>query len=213
MSARGRVLRWDEARERLRRAAETTAAGAALPPERARALMDERARRLAAPAAATPDSARRLEMLCLSLGDERYGVETRHVREVVRAGDLTPVPFTPDFLLGVTNLRGELLAVVDLGSLFGLPPRAVTASSRVVVLGAERAEIGALADVLDDVTSIETAELLDAPSLRDGMAARFVRGVTAEGVVLIDAAGLLAEDGLFDPEYNAGGEPAGRGVS
>ena len=107
--------------------------------------MEERARRLARPAAEVRGSGDTLEIVVFGLASERYAVENRYVREVVRLADLAPVPGAPEFMAGVTNLRGEILAVVDLRRFFGVPARGITDTSRVVVLGADEAEFGVLA--------------------------------------------------------------------
>ena len=212
MTARSKVPRLQDARERLRRVAEGTASAATLSPARARALMDERARRLAAPPARPADGAQMLEVLGFALGEECYGVETRQVREVVGLGEVTPVPSTPDFLLGVVNLRGQLLPVLDVGGLVGLPAREASPRSRVVVLGAERPELGVLADAVHEVTTVPVRDVLEAAASHGGAAARYVRGVTRDALVLIDAARLLDDERLFDSDQQAGREPATRGV-
>src|SRR5207302_8831124 len=112
-----------------------------LPPDRARALLEERARALARPPAAAP-AGDALQVVAFALANERYGIETRHVREVVRLTDYTPVPGAPDFLLGVMNLRGEVLAVIELRKFLGVATRGVSDLSRVLVVGGDRAEFG-----------------------------------------------------------------------
>jgi len=63
-----------------------------------------------------------LSLVIFHLGKERYGLPTEAVRAVVRTGDITPLPRTPAHLLGLTNLRGEILSVLDIKPLLGIPP-------------------------------------------------------------------------------------------
>jgi hypothetical protein len=113
---------WAEVRARLDRAGAATAEALRLSPERARAVLEERARALARVPPAEYAGAV-LEVVTFDLAGERYALETRHVRAVVRLGEHTPVPGAPDFLVGVLNLRGEVLAVMDLGKVLGLARR------------------------------------------------------------------------------------------
>jgi purine-binding chemotaxis protein CheW len=142
----GGPIDWRAVHARLERAA--AAARAALSPsaEQAKAVMDERARALARVPARPPRAAEVMKVAVLTLARERYAIETRYVRRVVRLEDLTPIPGAPEFLSGVINLRGEILDVFDLRVLFGLAAGAATERSRVVVLGDDRDEFGVLAD-------------------------------------------------------------------
>ncbi len=83
-------------------------------------MLDERARALARVPPAAPKASEVLEIATFALANEHYGVETRFVREVVRMADFTPLPGAPSFLVGVLNLRGEILALIDLRTFFGV---------------------------------------------------------------------------------------------
>src|SRR5947209_17105793 len=147
----GKPIDWEEVRARLARAVAATEGAQALSPERARAVMEARTRELARVPPVAERHTKLLEVVCFALANERYAVETRYVREVKELSDYTALPGAPPFLLGVINLRGEILAVIDLRKFFGVADRGVTDLSRVVVLGGERAEFGVLADATHEV--------------------------------------------------------------
>ena len=107
----------------LARAAEAPPEVVRLSPEKAKAVLDERARALARVPPAAAEASQILEIATFALANENYGVETRYVREVVRLSDYTPLPGAPAFLVGVLNLRGEILALIDLRTFFGVPAR------------------------------------------------------------------------------------------
>ena len=109
---------------------------------------------------------------------------------------MTPRP-CPDFLIGVINLRGEILDVFDLRCLFGVPAGEVAESSRVVVLGDERDEFGVLADAAHEVTTLRRDEVLEPPGSVAGLARSYLRGVTAETLIILDGAELLQDARLF----------------
>ena len=170
-------------------------------PEEARALLAARARRLARPPAEAERGVAALDVLAFDLGEERYAIETRHVREVVRAGFLTPVPGTADYVLGLTNLRGDLVAVVDLRRLLGTTVAEVTAGSPLLILGDDRAQLGVLTDAVHDVTTLPAHAVMD-PS---APAHEHVRGVTREGLVVLDGHSLVTTTRLvLDAEETAG---------
>src|SRR5471032_258555 len=97
---------WQAVRKRLDRADAAVEEAFNPSPAHAKAIMDARARRLAPmPAASRPPDAN-VSVVLFGLGRERYAIEARFVREVVRFADFTPVPGTPEFVVGVANLRG-----------------------------------------------------------------------------------------------------------
>ena len=198
-------LDWQSVRERLGRATAATESASRVSSERAREIMDARARALAHVQQAEPDAGEVLEVATFALANERYAIETSFVREVVRIADVTPIPGTPDFLLGVMNLRGEILSVIDLCRLFNLASRGRTDQSRVVVLGDERAEFGVLADAAHEVILLRRDELLEPPGSVTGLGHEYLRGVTSDALIVLDGAVLLQDARLFiDQEDEAG---------
>ncbi|MGH7820352.1 MAG: chemotaxis protein CheW [Candidatus Binatia bacterium] len=193
----GGGLDWTALRERLERVHAATAATVELSPERARAVMEERARLLARAPDDAPAAGEVLEILAFALGSERYAVGTRYVREVVRLVDFTPVPGAPEFVLGVTNLRGAILAITDLRRFFGVPQTGLTDLSRVIVLGGARAEIGVLADEAPELRALPAAEILEPPESVGGIGREYLLGVTEDALIVLDAARLLADPRLF----------------
>jgi purine-binding chemotaxis protein CheW len=197
-SGRGRgTIDWTAVRERLAKAQQAVEQALDLAPERARAVMDERARALARPLETGPAAGETLDLVTFALASERYALEARHVREVVRLVDYTPVPSAPEFLLGVTNVRGEILAVMDLRKFFDVPHKGLTDLSRVLVLGHERAEFGVLADAVFEVAKARLDEILEPPASVAGIGREYLRGVTAEALVVLDGAVLLEDAHLY----------------
>jgi purine-binding chemotaxis protein CheW len=204
---RGESINWAQVRARLARMEKATEEGLRHSPERARALMDERARALARVPEEAASVARVLEVVVFDLGDECYAVETVHVREVVRLGGLTPLPGAPDFLAGVTNLRGQILAIFDLRRLFGAPPQRAGEPSRVVVLGAGRAEFGVLADTVHTVATLAEERVREPQAPVAGAARAYLRGVTPDGWILLDGTALLRDPRLAIDQAEEGSAP------
>ncbi len=196
MSAQPGPIDWLEVHERLQRY-ERAARESLLPtPERTKLVLEERARALSRVPSRPPSATEVLEVVTFDLGGECYAIATRHVRRVVKLERLTSIPGTPDPLVGVINLQGEILAVFDLRILFGIVRQGPTEWSRVVVLGEDRDEFGVLADSTQEVRTIRLDELFPAPEAREGEGRQFVRGVTGEGLIVLDGPALLLDDRL-----------------
>lgn len=191
------AIDWDDIRRRLARAAAATEAVLHPSPERARQILEERARELARPLSQAAPAAALLEVVTFTLAGERYAVEARHVWEVVRFTEFTPLPGAPEFWVGVINLRGEILGVIDLRKFFGLPQRGLTDLTRVLVLGSGRPEFGLLADAAHEVTQLHT-DAIHAPAAEGtGLGRDYVRGVTADLVIILNSDLLLRDPRLF----------------
>jgi purine-binding chemotaxis protein CheW len=187
---------WQRVHERVARAIAATEEGVRLSPEQARTLLDERARLLARVPPARPDAASLLEVVTFRVAGERYAIGSRHVREVVRRIELTPLPGAPDSLAGVVNLRGEILAVFDPRTFFGLGERGPAASC-MLVLGGDRIEFGLLADEVEDVRTLRMEEILPPSATLADPGREYLRGVTADALLVLDGAILLHDRRLF----------------
>jgi purine-binding chemotaxis protein CheW len=164
-------------------------------PEQVSRILEARARAAAKPAA-TPDDVERLEVLTFSLAGETYGVETRHVRDVCQLKDLTAIPCTPPFVAGVMNLRGQVLAILDLRKFFELPARGLTELNRVLVLKGGDNEFGLLADSIAGLCFVTVSDLQEGLPTLTGIRERFLRGVTGQMLAVLDGARLLSDSAL-----------------
>ncbi len=82
------------------------------------------------------------------LTHENYGIESVYVREVHPLKELTPLPCTPSFVLGIINVRGQILSVIDLKKFFDLPAQEPTSLNKVIIFHNNRIEFGILADAV-----------------------------------------------------------------
>ncbi len=130
------------------------------------------------------------------MAGEIYGIETCHIREVCQIKELTVVPCTPPFIAGVMNLRGRILTIVDLCRFFELPPGGLTEFNRVIVLKGSDNELGVLADSISGVWMVAVSELQENLPTLTGIHERFLRGVTAQVVAVLDGERLLGDNSL-----------------
>jgi purine-binding chemotaxis protein CheW len=152
---------------------------------RARAL----ARRPESPTAADAS----LELLEFRLARECYGLETRHVHEVYPLKDLTPLPCVPPFVLGIVNVRGRVTPVIDIKKFFDLPDKGLTDLHRIILVRGHGLELGLLADVIVGVRSIPVDSLQPSLPTLTGIRAEYLKGVTAECLVVLDLDRILTD--------------------
>ena len=171
------------------------------PAARAKAeLLKARARDLARKPKEDGAAGAELEVVEFLLADERYGIASTFVREVYPLHELTPLPCTPPFVLGIINVRGQVLAVLDLRKFFDLPFRGITDLNKVIILEAHSTRMGVLADRIFGVRSVPLEQLQPSLPTLTGVRAEYLRGVTAERLIVLDADRILADEGLVVDE-------------
>lgn len=159
-------------------------------------ILRARARALARrPAQEEPGDARQLSMEVLEfrLAAERYAVETMFVQEVHALKNLTALPCTPAFVSGIVNLRGHIVAVVNLKKFFNLPEQGLTDLHRIILVGNGDVEFGLLADASVGVRRIARASLQPPLPTASGIGARYVQGISADSMLVLDMARILAD--------------------
>jgi purine-binding chemotaxis protein CheW len=166
-------------------------------PARARAILRERARRLARRPSDPPSAASTMSVLAFRLGAERYGIETRYVREVVPFLDATPVPGAPAFVAGLTSHRGQVLCLLDLRVLLHAPPARSPGAPVVLVLGEESIEFGVVADDAEGVGPVDAGDLRGGALAEGASAGRpYIRAITRSALIILDGRLLLSDPRL-----------------
>ena len=156
-------------------------------------ILRARAHALARPPEQAPAAVTRVEVLEFRLAQERYALETRYVREVYPLKDLTPLPCTPPFVLGIVNVRGRILPVFDLKKLFDLPAQGLTDLHRIILVEGNDMELGLLADAAVGVRPIRVDSMQPSLPTLTGIRSEYLKGVTAERLIVLDVARILAD--------------------
>jgi purine-binding chemotaxis protein CheW len=159
--------------------------------EGAKEILKTRARALAQPLKRNDGQGEILKIIEFRLAHERYAVEQSYVREVHPLRELTPLPCTPGFVLGMINVRGQILPVIDVKRFFDLPQAGITDLHLVIIVHIEEMELGILADSVTGVRLVPQA--LCQPSLPTltGIRAKYLKGVTDQHVVILDVPSIL----------------------
>jgi purine-binding chemotaxis protein CheW len=150
----------------------------------------------ASPENEATDAAQFLTFVCAG---EEYGVDILRVQEIKGWDGVTRVPYTPDYLLGVMNLRGVIVPVIDLRTRFGVTQR-VPDSSTVVIVVRVRTELGEktagiVVDAVSEVYSVTADNIKPTPDLgavADGACVRGLASVDGKMVMLLDIDELVA---------------------
>lgn len=189
-------LDWDEIRRQIDAVGAAIDRGYAPAPDERGRILRRRAEHLAhdEEKAAVADTVEIVEFL---LAHEHYGIESPHIREVHPLRDYTPLPGLPAFVLGLINVRGRILSVVDLKKFFDLPAKGISDLNKVIIIGDETMEFGILADVILGVRGIAAAAIGPPPPTLTGIGEEFLRGVTGEGLVILDAARILTDEKIM----------------
>ncbi len=132
------------------------------------------------------------------LGEEIYGVNVMQIREVLRYTEITPVPGAPYYVLGIINLRGNVVTVIDTRTRFGLPQGEVDNNTRIVIVEVDKQVIGMLVDSVAEVTYLNESEIEKAPSVGNEETSKFITGVcnkNNELLILIDLERMIHPGG------------------
>lgn len=137
-----------------------------------------------------------LEVLSVEIGAETYAIETEHVAEVLPLSQFTPLPNTPPFVLGIVNVRGRIVSVVDLRVLFELPINGLSDKNFLVILQSADMEFGLLIDRVLGIVPLARASLQSGLANLVGVRAEYLLGVTPQQWTVLDGARLLADPQL-----------------
>jgi purine-binding chemotaxis protein CheW len=135
------------------------------------------------------------------LRDEEYGVDIASVREITRVVDISHIPESPSFIEGVTNLRGQIIPVVDLAKQFGLAPQEkLPESARIVVTEVKGQTVGMIVDEVPEVIKIPEENIEPTPELiQTKIRKDYIKGVGKlenRLIVLLDLEKVLAPQEL-----------------
>jgi purine-binding chemotaxis protein CheW len=136
------------------------------------------------------------EVVAFRLGDTGYAIPARYIREVQMLGNYTPLPFTPPFVVGLVNVRGRLLAVLDIRPLLDMPPIPPQPNTFLLVLTANSMEVALLADTVSQVRRADD-DLAPLLSTAAGRGVAWVRGVDRRLTLILDPPMLLADPRLI----------------
>jgi purine-binding chemotaxis protein CheW len=156
-----------------------------------REILLARARKLAQEIADSDTQQTAIPTIEFLLENEHYAVEAAYVREVQPLKQLTPLPCTPPFVLGIINMRGQIVSVVDLKIFFSLPQKGFNDLTKVIVLHSPDMEFGILVEEVIGPRLIQLENLKPPLSTLGRIQRESIKGITSEQVIILDAPALL----------------------
>lgn len=137
-----------------------------------------------------------LQWVTFHLAGETYGVNVMQVQEVLRYTEIAPVPGAPEYVLGIINLRGNVVTVIDTRDRFDLPKGEITDNTRIVIIESDGHVIGILVDSVAEVVYLRESEIETAPNVGNEESAKFIQGVCHKNeqlLILIELNKLLTD--------------------
>ena len=138
-----------------------------------------------------------LQWVTFRLENETYGINVMQVREVLRYTEIAPVPGAPSYVLGIINLRGNVVTVIDTRERFGLNPTDVTDNTRIVIIETAEQVVGILVDAVAEVVYLRQSEIETAPNVGNEENAKFIQGVchkNDELLILVELDKMLTDE-------------------
>ena len=142
-----------------------------------------------------------IQWVTFKLDGETYGINVMQVQEVLRHTEIAPVPGASHHVLGIINLRGNVVTVIDTRLRFGLAQADVNDNTRIVIIETGRHVIGILVDAVAEVVYLRQSEIDITPNVGNDESAKFIQGVcnkNKELLILIDLDKMLTDEELAD---------------
>ena len=143
--------------------------------------------------------------LTFSLGKENFAINVEHVEKILESQPVTEVPKAPEYMLGVFNLRGEVIPLVDTRIKFGMEKTVITASTCILVItinnDGETLKLGAMVDSVNEVVKYYNADVISLPTVGKQNKAEFLHGVLKLGekfVLLVNADKIFSVDEIIE---------------
>lgn len=188
---------WDELRRHMESSQVALEQSFKPSTEEQKNILRERAAKLAVEPEKKAQAEEFIEVVEFLLAHEKYAVASEYVREIYPLNDLTPVPCTPRFVLGIVNVRGQVLSVIDIKRFFDLPEKGLTDLNKVIILHSDEMEFGILADAIVGVRNLNLSEIETSLPTLTGIRKEYLMGVTRDREVVINAGKLLTDKAII----------------
>jgi purine-binding chemotaxis protein CheW len=187
---------WEGLHHRLEEVRRRLESGYRPPREEKERILRDRARIMARPLEPEGCDGERMTVLEFLLARERYAAPTNLVREVYPLRALCRLPCAPPFVVGIINVRGAILSVVDIKKLFDLPEKGITNLNRVVAVHSGTSIFGILADGVTGTREVRLRDLEPPFPTLSGLHREYVMGITGERIIVLNIETMLADPRL-----------------
>jgi purine-binding chemotaxis protein CheW len=165
--------------------------------EEKKSILKERARQLAKEPEESAPPHFFMEVLSFLLAGERYAIEARFVVETMPLRELTPLPGLPSFILGIVNIRGRILSVMDIKKFFDLPENGLTDLHKLIIVSYRDLEVGIVADSLVGMQTFQQDIMQSSLPTLTGIREKYLAGVTADGTIVLRVERILSDERIL----------------
>jgi len=137
------------------------------------------------------------QLVVFDLGNEHFGVEIVSVDSIIKMQEITRMPQTPDFVEGITNLRGEVLPVIDLRKRLNVTPKEADSETRIIVINLDNNKISMIVDSVTEVLTINEEAIEPTPAIVSTISAQFITGIAKVEdrlIILLDLVKVLSPE-------------------
>ena len=138
-----------------------------------------------------------VQWVTFHLENEKYGIKVMQVQEVLRMTEIAPVPGAPHYVIGIINLRGSVVTVIDTRRRFGLMDVENDDETRIVIVEANNNVVGILVDSVAEVVDLKISDIETAPNVGNDESSKYIQGVSSrenELLILVDVNKLLSDE-------------------
>ena len=138
-----------------------------------------------------------IQWVTFRLDGEIYGIKVMQVQEVLRVSEIAPVPGSPDYVMGIINLRGNVVTVIETRKRFGLAQGEIDDASRIVIIESDENVVGMLVDSVAEVVDLKQSEIESSPNVGNEESAKYIEGVATHNnnlLILVDINKLLSTE-------------------
>ncbi len=189
------TIDWREIHRRVEAIGASIQRGFTPAPEDKKKILQARAQALAMEHKTREENT--IEVLEFILSNERYGIESEYVREVCPLRDYTPLPCTPAFVLGLLNVRGRIISVIDIRQFFEMTKKGISELNKVIIIHTDEMEFGVLSDSVVGVSKVPVNSIQHSLPTLKGLREQYLKGITKEHMVVLDAKKLLADNKII----------------
>jgi purine-binding chemotaxis protein CheW len=144
-----------------------------------------------------------IQWVTFKLDHETYGIRVMQVKEVLRVSEIAPVPGAPHYVMGIINLRGNVVTVINTRARFGLSQVENDDSTRIVILESDNNVVGILVDSVAEVVDLKRDQIETSPTVGNDESSKYIEGVAThdgELLILIDINKLLTDEEWMELE-------------
>jgi len=139
------------------------------------------------------------KFLTFRLENEDYGIQIRHITEIIVMQDITPIPDMPEFIIGLINLRGQIISIMDVRRRFGLKSKEYDDRTCIIVVNIDAISVGLVVDTVNEVINIPESVIDPPPRGHSDIESSYILGLAKVGKkvkVLVDIERILQDEDM-----------------